>query len=137
LICLSMMTAAGQGFARSSPNFTPQESTLSDKELEQVLAEVEHLRKVRKLNDEEKAALREQLKAYEALLATERERIAALKSANAIDDKRVALYEKSLSDYKSQVDRLTRERDRARSALKFVGAVAFAIGGALGFLVAK
>ena len=114
-------------------------ATVDDATIEKMLVEVEHLRKVKKLDDQEKTALKDQLQGYVDLLAIERQRIASLKTAlderatvNTLDEKRVTLFEESLKDFQKQVERLTRERDRARGLLKYVGLAALAVGAAFG-----
>lgn len=145
LAILLILMSAANGYAHGWQNSTPAQSArvkVSDEQLERMLMEIEHLRTVQKLSDDEKAALREQLQGYQDLLGIERERIAALKTAvaerttaNTLDEKRVALFEASLKDFQKQVDRLTKERDRARGLLKYVGVAALAVGGALGYLL--
>lgn len=121
---------------------TNQRAAISDEQLEKILIEVAHLRKTKALNEEEKQALKEQIKGYQDLLVIERERIASLKAAlderktvNSLDEKRVALFEESLKDFQKQVERLTKERDRARGLLKYVAGAALAVGAALGFML--
>jgi uncharacterized coiled-coil DUF342 family protein len=100
---------------------------------DKALLEVEHLRTVRKLSTEQIDALNQKVNALEDLLKLERNRAEAYKSADAerskandIDSRRVATLEQIISDYKSERDRLIKERDKARRANKL-----YAIGGAI------
>jgi hypothetical protein len=99
------------------------------------LIEIEHLRSVVAGKDEIIKAKDEQIAALNALDSIQRMRIQALldavkerSAANLLDDKRIALYEQSITDFKEQTERLIRERDGARRNQKLWGLAGLVLG---------
>jgi hypothetical protein len=138
-MCLMMF--AQTGYAKGSNGFIQQNEQA---QIEKALAELEHLRTVRKLNAEQIDALNQKVKALEDLVAIERQRAEAYKSANAeratantLDSERIAIYEKIVEDFKSERTRLMKERDSARRANKIWGAVGLFLGAALAVLAGR
>jgi hypothetical protein len=105
------------------------------KALELALVELSHLRTVKRLSDEEKAALNQKIVALEDLVTIERRRAEAYKSANAeraiandADAVRVALLERMIADYKTERERLMKEREAARRYGRYLGVIGFVAG---------
>ena len=111
---------------------------------QKALTEVEHLRRVRSLDAEEKAALNEKIVALESLVQTHKEIAAAYKNANlersvanTADAERVKILQAMVDDFKSERTRLMKERDSARRANKIWGAVGLFLGAALAVLAGR
>jgi uncharacterized membrane protein YgaE (UPF0421/DUF939 family) len=109
---------------RNKPAVSVDDDTL--KQIEALLAEVESLRKVKNLNRDQIAALEAKIAALEDLCRVYKEQRDAYKNAdterataNALDDKRIALYVAMVADYKVEISRLRAERDKARGNNKF------------------
>ena len=114
------------------------------KALEKAVLEAEGLRKVNSLQRYQLDALEAKIRALEGLVAIERQRAEAYRAAaaerataNALDDKRVALFEESLKQFQSELSRVRDERDRARGRNKWYAVGGFVIGAALALLGAK
>jgi hypothetical protein len=117
----------------------PASAQTSDDEFlkicQKALVEVDALRKIRKLSDEERQALNDKIAALESLVQTHREIAAQYKAAaaeraaaNNIDSERVRVYESMLADYKQERSRLIGERDRARRNGRLFGFVGVILG---------
>lgn len=132
---------------------TPQPLSADDcRETQQLLTrallELEHCRNDAKISKDEMAALKSNAAALQAAIATDEKQLADLKAANAarsnadslateeinLYEKRIALYKSSIADYETEVTRLRKERDRARSLLKFVAGAGFALGIAVAYV---
>ena len=105
------------------------------KALEKALAELEHLRLVVTLKDEQIAAKDQQIAALNSLASIERMRAESWAkaaqeraTANQLDARVVDSFERSINAYKADRDRLIVERDKARGRLKWVGAIGFVVG---------
>jgi hypothetical protein len=102
------------------------------------------LRKVKELSAEQISALEAKIAALEDLVRIERQRAEAYKAANAeratanaLDDKRIALFEKMIEDFKAELVRVRGERDRARGRNKIIAAVCLLLGFGLGWAAQK
>jgi hypothetical protein len=127
--------ASGQSASIYTQNPKPAPASDLLKSLEIALVRLEAAERVKGLQAEEINALRGKIEALEGLVKIERERGDAYKraseeraTANALDDKRVALYEQSLLSFREETMRLRSERDSARRANKVWGAVGLILG---------
>jgi TolA-binding protein len=149
-----ILVLALNGFANAQSNSASTQKpkvapapTLSDdlaKSLEIALIELQHLRKVKELSAEQISALEAKIAALEDLVRIERQRAEAYKAANAeratanaLDDKRIALFEKMIEDFKAELVRVRGERDRARGRNKIIAAVCLLLGFGLGWAAQK
>jgi hypothetical protein len=114
------------------------------KQYELALIEIERLRAQVAGKDQIIEAKDNQIAALNALESIQKMRIQALLDAvkerqtvTMLDDKRIALYEASITDFKENTSRLIRERDSARRGQKVWAAVSFILGGVLGHQLAK
>jgi hypothetical protein len=117
----------------------PASAQTSDDEFlkicQKALVEVEALRKIRKLSDEERQALNDKIAALESLVAVHKDIAAQYKAAaaerataNSIDSERVRLLEKMLEEFRVERARLIKERDSARRAGRLFGIVGVILG---------
>jgi hypothetical protein len=122
-----------------TPPQKPASAQTSDEEFlkvcQKALVEVEALRKIRKLSDEERQALNDKIAALESLVAVHKDIAAQYKAAaaerataNSIDSERAKVYEAMLADYKNERTRLIGERDRARRNGRLFGFVGVILG---------
>jgi hypothetical protein len=114
------------------------------KSLEKALAELESARKINSLQREQIGALEAKIDALQGLVELHKEIAATYKKAaeeravaNTLDDKRVALFEESLAEFKKEVDRLRSERDQARRSRNTWGVVGLVLGIGLGVYLQK
>lgn len=138
LILVSASNGFAQGSSRSATSQKAQTAPASDellKAAEKAIAEAESLRKVKSLQADQIDALQGKIKALEDLVAIEKARAEAYKTAaaerataNTLDSQRIAIFEQSLKDFRAEVDRLRLERDRARRGGKIIGGIALVVG---------
>lgn len=127
------MMFAQNVYAKGSKGFI--QSRAEQVQIEKALAELEALRNIRKLDKEQIEALNQKIVALEDLVKIERQRAEAYRqadseraSANTLDAQRIALYEKIVADYKTERERLMKERDRARRNGQLLGLGGFVLG---------
>ena len=121
---------------------TPQtkNATVDDgllKALEIALAKLASAEQVNSLQREQIDALQAKITALEGLVEVHKEIAATYKkaaeeraTANSLDERRIALYESSLLDFRENTKRLIAERDSARRSRNTWAAVGFVLGAA-------
>lgn len=149
LTCLFVTVSSASVRGQSgSTRIVPQQKnapTVSDqllKDYELALIEVEKLRNQVAGKDEIIRLKDEEIAARKAIDDINRQRIQALldavkerTTANALDDRRVALFEQSLTEFKAELLRVRNERDSARRRNKFFAVGGFILGAlAIGYL---
>lgn len=109
------------------------------KSLEIALARLESAERVKGLQADELDALRAKITTLEALVAIERQRAEAWRTAaqerataNTLDEKRVALFQESIDLFKTEVIKLRQERDSAKRSRNTWTIIGAAIGIAIG-----
>lgn len=149
LILIFLSVNASSGYAQgsktssTSQKTSPAQSANDEllKAAEKAIAEAEALRRIKSLQAEEIDALQAKIAALSELVEIERQRAEEWKkasqeraTANALDEKRIALFEETVRDAKAEITRIRAERDSARRQQKVWGVVGLVLG-ALAVLV--
>lgn len=108
------------------------------------LVELDHLRRVDKLRGEELEAYKRQLALLESYVSTletivekQKKLITEGEAVTKVDEKVFNEFKSTVTDLKSELERVRKSRDKYRGLLKYVAAVGLAIGATLGYVLGQ